>query len=87
MENTNWTEGVHGTYFSYHILITYLGEQEPLYHVLDNPDGDGWVIGVFYSFIGGEYVPLEEVGEERLVFQTAEEAMNYVDIVLERTQV
>lgn len=53
---THWTRSEQGGYFSYHILVTYLGNKEPKYHVLKNPDGDGWVIGVFYSFIGGEYV-------------------------------
>ncbi|WP_066415244.1 hypothetical protein [Sutcliffiella cohnii] len=84
MENTNWKKSDLGNYYSYHILVTFLGDQEPKYHVLKNPSGDGWVIGVFYSFIGGEYVPLEEDDEERLVFQIAEEAMNYVDKELEK---
>ncbi|MEK3993081.1 hypothetical protein [Robertmurraya sp. FSL R5-0851] len=80
---THWTRSEQGGYFSYHILITYLGNKEPKYHVLKNPDGDGWVIGVFYSFIGGEYVPLEEDGEEPLIFSTATDGMNYVDEELE----
>lgn len=70
------------SYFSYHLTIVYLGDKVPKYHVLQNPDGDGWVIGVFYPLIGGEYIPLEEDGEERLVFSTAEEAMNHVDGLL-----
>ena len=86
MENSNWKHGEYEkeSYFSSHILITYLGDEYPKYHVLRNPDGDGWVIGVFYPFIGGEYVPLEEEGEERLIFQTCEYAMSHVDIVLEK---
>lgn len=68
----------------YHLTIVYLGDKVPKYHLLANPDGDCWVIGVFYPFIGGEYVPLEEDGEERLVFSTAEEEMNHVDGELEK---
>jgi hypothetical protein len=81
MMKTSWKYDI-VSYFSHHILISHLGEQEPKYHVLKNPDGDGWVIGVFYTFTG-EYVPLEEADEERLVFQTAEAAMKYVDVELE----
>jgi hypothetical protein len=83
MKKTNWNLSETGSYFSYHITVTYLGEQVFKYHVLENPDDYGWVIGVFYSFIG-EYVPLEEDGEERLIFLSSEEAKNYVDMVLER---
>lgn len=86
MKNTNWKQIEQESYFSYHIIVNFLGNSEPKYHVLKNPDGDGWVIGVFYSFVGGEYVPLEEDGEERLVFPTSEEAMNYVDLELETTK-
>ncbi|PKR83018.1 hypothetical protein [Heyndrickxia camelliae] len=78
-ENTNWKQTEHESYFSYHIIVSYFGDLEPKYHVLKNADGEGWVIGVFYSFIG-EYVPLEE-GENQLVFPTSKEAMNYVDMV------
>lgn len=84
VEDADWKEGDNGSYFSHHIMISYCGDDEPKYHVLKNPDGEGWVIGVFYTFIGGEYVPLEEDGEERLVFDTAEAAMNYVDLELEK---
>lgn len=84
MEHTNWKQNEQGSYFSHHITVTYLGDEEPKYHVLENPDGEGWVIGVFYTFIGGEYVPLEEDGEERLIFSTAEEAKQYVDVELEK---
>lgn len=77
MEKTEWRKE-YTNYFSYHILIRYLGEQLPKYTILENPDGQGWVIGIFFSFIG-EYAPLEEEGEERLIFQTAEEAQRYVD--------
>lgn len=83
MENSKWELSDTETYFSYHITVTYYGDKLPKYHVLENPDGEGWVIGVFYGFIGGEYVPLDEDGEERLVFPTAEDAMNYADMVLE----
>lgn len=81
MNNTNWVKSEIG-YLSNHILVSYLGDDEPRYHVLENPDGDGWVIGVFYTFIG-EYAPLEEEGEERLIFQTHEEAKEYVELELE----
>lgn len=83
MGNTNWKKGDLGSYFSHHITERYLGDEEPKYHVLENPDGEGWVIGQFYGFVG-EYVPLEEEGEERLTFSTAEEAMKYVDEELEK---
>lgn len=82
MEDKNWKQGDLDSYFSHHITETYLGDEEPKYHVLPNPDGEGWVIGQFYPFVG-EYVPLEEEDEERLVFQTAEKAMQYVDAELE----
>lgn len=80
--STNWKQNEFGTYYSYHIFVIHYGEQEPKYHVLENPDGDGWVIGVFYPFYS-EYVPLEENGEERLVFPTAKAAFEYVDFELE----
>lgn len=80
----NWKESVSESFFSHHILIPQL--DEPKYHVLRNPDGDGWVIGEFYTFTG-EYVPLEEgVEEEKLTFPTQVEAMNYVDIKLEKEE-
>ncbi|MFD5853184.1 hypothetical protein ACFWGC_23820 [Cytobacillus pseudoceanisediminis] len=81
MEKTNWHQSETGSYFSYHITVTYSGEKEPKYHVLEMPDG--WVIGVFYGFVG-EYVPLEEEHEERLFFSTSEEAKDYIDKVLEQ---
>lgn len=84
MKNTNWNQNQQGGYLSYHINVTYLGNVEPKYHVLKNPDGDGWVIVVFNSFIGGEYVPLEEAGEELMIFPTAAEAKNYIDVKLEK---
>lgn len=84
MKNTNWKQNQQGGYLSYHINVTYLGNEEPKYHVLKNPDGDGWVIGVFNHFIGGEYVPLEETGEELMIFPTAEEAKNYIDVKSEK---
>ncbi|GAB6440077.1 hypothetical protein CON36_32965 [Bacillus cereus] len=80
MGNANWKQNQQGGYLSYHINVTYLGNEEPKYHVLKNPDGDGWVIGVFNSLIGGEYVPLEETGEELMIFPTVEEAKNYIDV-------
>lgn len=59
-----------------------LHHNEPKYHVLKNPDGEGWVIGEYYTFTR-EYVPLEEGEEEnRLIFQSEVDAMNYVDFKL-----
>jgi hypothetical protein len=78
MNNTNWIKGDFDNYFSNHITVKYLGDNIPKYHVLENPEGNGYVIGQFYPFVG-EYVPLEEDGEERLVFETAEAAKNHVD--------
>jgi hypothetical protein len=76
----NWEQGVNESYFSNHILIAH--NNEPKYHVLKNPDGEGWVIGEFYTFIK-EYVPLEEGEEEkRLIFQSEIDAMDYVDFKL-----
>jgi len=40
------------------------------------------MIGMFYPFIGGEYVPLEEAGDVRLIFSTLNSAKNYVDFNL-----
>lgn len=76
-KNQNWIES-NGSHFSYHISVKYLGEDEPKYHVLQNPKGEGWIIGVFYGFTG-EYVPLEEEGEERLIFNSASEAKKYCE--------
>ncbi|EAR66202.1 hypothetical protein B14911_10722 [Bacillus sp. NRRL B-14911] len=77
MESSVWIEELR-IYYSHHILIRYLGEKLPKYLVLENPDGYGWVIGVFFPFVG-EYAPLEEEGEDRLAFHTAKEARTYVD--------
>lgn len=77
---TNWKKN-YTNYFSYHILVNYLGDYIPKYTVLENPDGDGWVIGIFFSFIG-EYAPLEEDDEPRLVFNTEYQAKQYVDTLL-----
>lgn len=84
-EQKGWSKGDLDSYFSHHITTMYLGDIVPTYHVLENPDGDGWVIGMFYGFVG-EYVPLEEEGEERLVFPSAEDAMNHVDTKLNKTE-
>lgn len=81
----SWLHSESESYFSRHITEGYLGDDVPKYHVLQNPDGAGWVIGQFYGFVG-EYVPLEEEGEERQTFSTAEEAMNYVESTLEKEQ-
>ena len=85
LNDTKWNESDTGSYFSNHITVKYLGDEEPKYHVLLNPEDGGWVIGVFYTFIG-EYVPLEEEGEKRLVFSCSEEAQHYVDFVLDSFQ-
>lgn len=77
----DWQKNENDIYYSNHILTTYLGDQLPKYNVLENPDGEGWVIGIFFGFIG-EYAPLEEENEERLIFNTANEAMQYIDIYL-----
>lgn len=82
MNNSNWVLTDSDSYVSYHLLTTYLGEKVPIYHIILDPDNKGWIIGMFYGFTGGEYVPLEEDGEEQLVFSIASEAMNYVDSVL-----
>lgn len=80
MTYPNWKQSVNESYFSYHIIIAH--HNEPKYHVLKNPDGEGWVIGEYYTFTR-EYVPLEEGEEEkRLTFPTEIVAMNYVDQVL-----
>ncbi|MCM3444012.1 hypothetical protein ACUIJN_25980 [Metabacillus halosaccharovorans] len=81
MENPNWIEDDFNNYFSHHILTAHRGEKIPTYHVLQNPDGDGWVIGIYFPFIR-EYAPLEEEDEERLTFESSEEAKKYVDDVL-----
>lgn len=83
MGNMNWKQSETGSYFSEHITEMYLGDKHPKYHVLNNPDDAGWVIGQFYTFTG-EYVPLEEEGEERLVFTTSDEAKTYIETVLEK---
>jgi hypothetical protein len=76
----DWEKGVNESYFSNHVMIPHYNE--PKYHVLKNPDGEGWVIGEFYTFIK-EYVPLEEGEEEkRLIFQSEIDAMDYVDFKL-----
>lgn len=78
----DWREEDVNRFFSYHKTITYYGDEIPKYLVLENPDGDGWIIGMFYPFIGGEYVPLEEAGDVRLIFSTLKSAKNYVDFNL-----
>lgn len=80
MSHTNWVQNERGGYFSNHITVSYLGEEKPKYHVVQNPDGDGWVLAVFYGFIG-EYVPVEKDGEEINAFETSEEAKKYVDMI------
>ncbi|KZE67975.1 hypothetical protein AWM68_17540 [Fictibacillus phosphorivorans] len=81
-EDSKWVQNELGNYLSFHIMIPYFNDQYPKYHVLKKSEHDEWVIGVFYKMIG-EYVPLEDEGEEQLVFDTAEKAISYVDIELE----
>jgi len=38
---SNWKECEQDNYFSYHILVTYLCDKEPKYHVVKNPVGNG----------------------------------------------
>lgn len=79
-----WIKNEFDNYFSDHINVIHLGKHVPKYHVLKDPDNEsGWVIGVFYSFIGGEYVPLEEIDEEKLIFSSPQEAFYYIEHELE----
>lgn len=76
MQKTNWKKGLHDSYFSHHILVAYLGEKVPVYHILKNEVGDGWVLGSYNTF-SGEYTAVEDVN-----FDTLVEAKNYVDVGL-----
>lgn len=80
MENTNWGINEFGNYYSNHITLNYLCDEFPKYHVL-KIEGS-WVIGVFYPLYD-EYVPLSET-DSQIAFKTHEEAMNYIDNILER---
>lgn len=80
MENTNWGINEFGNYYSYHITENYLGDDIPKYYVLKI--NENWVIGVFYKLYD-EYVPLDET-DIQIKFKTPEEAMSYIDNILEK---
>lgn len=58
-----------------------LGDETPKYHVLKLKN-DNWVIGMFYNLYD-EYVPLDET-DIQINFKSSEEAMYYIDNILER---
>ncbi|KLA07061.1 hypothetical protein B4086_5537 [Bacillus cereus] len=77
MNKVEWKKDQFGCYESQHILVTYLGEDVPKYRVLGNPDGEGWVLASYDTF-AGEYTTYNE----ELVFNSPEEAKEYVDTKL-----
>lgn len=68
-----------GSFLSLHVLTKHYGDWYPKFSVLSNPDGPGWVVGQYYSFVG-EYVPIEQDENiNTLVFATAGIAMRLID--------
>ncbi|PHE64102.1 hypothetical protein COF68_04430 [Bacillus toyonensis] len=70
----NWKRDQHGTYYSTHITVFYLGQRVPLYLIMKDADTGRWVIGSYNTFTG-EYSPFQQGSS----FRTLEEAKNLID--------